>query len=282
MKRKILIGRDPHCDIHIDERFDTVSNRHAEIELADDRLIYTDTSTNGTIINNQRVKGYQVTIYPGDKIYLAGVYHLAWGQLQTYFPEVSRPTVTRNSHAENRPQSPYGGKPTVIKDRAGRPTEAYNPSAGGRPTDYRERSSFRPSVPPPPAVGYGEPSSRAIDTELKRWNWGAFLLGWLWAAFHRIYWPMFLFAAGFMNAIISFVFPLISTAGSLLISLAALGINIYLGLNGSHMAWDLGCYNSLQHFKDKERKWRNAAFIVVGASILLSFLFLLILAIAVG
>lgn len=282
MKRKILIGRDPHCDIHINERFDTVSNRHAEIELEGDRLIYTDTSSNGTIINKQKVKGYQVSIYPGDEIYLAGVYHLAWGQLQAFFPEVGRPTVTRNIHAESGPQPPYGGKATVIKDPAGRPTEAYNPGASGRLTDYRERSSFRPPVPPPPPVDCGGASSRAIDAELKRWNWGAFLLGWLWAAFHRIYWPIFLIAAGFINIIISLVLPLIGLIGSFLIGLGTLAINIYLGLNGSRMAWDLGCYDSLQHFKDKELKWRNAAFIVVGGSILLSFLFLLILAAAVG
>lgn len=281
MNRKITIGRDPHCDIHIDEQFDTVSNLHAEIELKDNRLVFSDISSNGTLINNQRVQGFRVTIYPGDRILLAGVYQLSWRQLSTFFPTVTRPTVTRNIHAESTGRDSYGRKPTVVSEptvRAGRPTEQYNRPGGGRPTQYKEKNYPLPDgpssvhIPPPPMAD----SEYEIDAALKRWNWGAFLLGWIWAAFHRCYWPMILLVLSLLNIFISVASVAAGSVGNLLISLAGLGINIYLGINGSRIAWEAGCFNDLQHFRTKERAWRNAAFIVVGVSILLFLLLILI------
>lgn len=284
MNRKIIIGRDPRCDIRIDERYDTVSNRHAELELKDDRLVFTDTSSNGTLINNQRVKGFQVTVYPGDNILLAGVYPLSWQQVSGFFPSVTRPTVTRNIHAESAGRDAYGRKPTVVVEppsgRAGRPTEQYNRTGGGRPTQYKERNSPVPEriqsrhmPPPPPPVA--DTSGQELDAALRRWNWGAFLLGWVWAAFHRCYWPMFLLVLSLFNLFISTASAVAGGVGNLLIALAGIGINIYLGLNGSRIAWEAGCFDSLQHFQSKERAWRNAGFILIGVSLLIGFLLIL-------
>ena len=53
---KITIGRDPNSSIVVNPRFDTVSSNHAEIEYpADGRFLYIDHSTNGTMINNQKI-----------------------------------------------------------------------------------------------------------------------------------------------------------------------------------------------------------------------------------
>lgn len=338
MNRKIKIGRDPRSDIRVEERFDTVSNDHAEIFLDGDRLIFIDHSSNGTIINNQKVKGFQVTIYPGDNISLAGVYPLAWSEIDAFFPPTRRPTVTRNIHAEsarrgpsgdrraggasqpsgrpggrasepyhpgpsgraaespNRPPSggasepynrPPAGRATEPYNRggqSGRATEPYNRPASGRATEpYRSRPASQPTDPSresrrPPFAGSQvdrafeqggrESSQQALDAALGRWNWGAFLLGWLWAVCHRCYWPLIVFVLGIVNAFIAVALPAAGAVGNLLIGLFSLGINIYLGLKGSRIAWDMGCYDSLQHFEAKERSWRNAAFIVVGVSII--------------
>lgn len=340
MNRKIKIGRDPRSDIRVEERFDTVSNDHAEIFLDGDRLIFIDHSSNGTIINNQKVKGFQVTIYPGDNISLAGVYPLAWSEIDAFFPPTRRPTVTRNIHAESARRGPSGdrrpggasqpsghpggreaepyhpgpsgraaespGRPPsgrtgepYNRPPAGRATEPYN--RGGqsgrateqynRPPSGRATEPYRPASQPtdpcresrlPPFAGSQvdqafeqggrESSQQALDAALGRWNWGAFLLGWLWAVCHRCYWPLIVFVLGFVNAFIAVALPAAGAVGNLLIGLFSLGISIYLGLKGSRIAWDMGCYDSLQHFEDKERSWRNAAFIVVGVSIILALI----------
>ena len=95
-RNSITIGRDSRNDIRIDERWDTVSNEHADIELRGDRLIFTDHSSNGTIINGQKIHHDHVGIYPNDKILLAGVYELDWNVINRYFPNLHRPTVTSN------------------------------------------------------------------------------------------------------------------------------------------------------------------------------------------
>lgn len=93
---KVNIGRSPQADIRVGEEWDTVSNDHASIELQGEQLVFTDHSTNGTLINNQKIHNTTVDIFPGDKILLAGRFELSWNVLSNYFPHLKRPTVTRN------------------------------------------------------------------------------------------------------------------------------------------------------------------------------------------
>ena len=98
--RRITIGRAPGSDIRIEERWDTVSNEHAEIESTGSSLLFYDHSSNGTSINGQKIHNTNVPIYPGDEILLAGVYRLDWEMLERFFPTSRRPTVTKNIHGE--------------------------------------------------------------------------------------------------------------------------------------------------------------------------------------
>ena len=50
------------------------------------QLMYRDISTNGTMINNQRIHKRAVPIRRGDIIMLAGKYQLNWNQIDYYFP----------------------------------------------------------------------------------------------------------------------------------------------------------------------------------------------------
>ena len=142
--RKITIGRAPGSDIRIEERWDTVSNEHAEIESIDNGLLFYDHSSNGTSINGQKIHNTNVPIYPGDEILLAGVYRLDWEILERYFPTSRRPTVTKNIHGEM-------GRSTVRKDvytetdkgsrQSGRKTEAfdYNRRSDGNNSGYQNQ-----------------------------------------------------------------------------------------------------------------------------------------------
>ena len=51
-----VIGRDPSCDIRIDERFVTVSRRHAEITREEDSYVLSDlNSSSGVYVNGARI-----------------------------------------------------------------------------------------------------------------------------------------------------------------------------------------------------------------------------------
>lgn len=64
---KVVIGRDPGCDIHV--AIDHLSRRHVEIEIRSNQLVLKDLgSANGTFVNGNRVD--EATLRPGDKIKL--------------------------------------------------------------------------------------------------------------------------------------------------------------------------------------------------------------------
>ena len=76
-KVEITIGRNPNCDIHIDNL--GVSKRHAKIYKQDGAYVIEDlNSTNGTYVNQTRLSpGQQVRIHDGDAI-RCGQLHLVF------------------------------------------------------------------------------------------------------------------------------------------------------------------------------------------------------------
>lgn len=92
-----------------------------------------------------------------------------------------------------------------------------------------------------------------------RWSWGGFAFGWLWGVFNRVYWPLVIFI------------PLLG-------QIAALIIAFILGANGNRYAWDK--YDGTpEQFDDKQRKWKVAAFIVLGISVLGSIITVIVLSV---
>lgn len=84
--REITIGRSKDCDIYLDPNCQYASSHHAVIYYDGRQLMYRDISTNGTMINNQRIHKRAVPIRRGDIIMLAGKYQLNWNQIDYYFP----------------------------------------------------------------------------------------------------------------------------------------------------------------------------------------------------
>lgn len=67
IKDKVVIGRDPGCDIHV--AIDHLSRRHVELEIRSNQLVLKDLgSANGTFVNGNKVD--EATLRPGDKIKL--------------------------------------------------------------------------------------------------------------------------------------------------------------------------------------------------------------------
>ncbi len=95
----------------------------------------------------------------------------------------------------------------------------------------------------------------STDPFLEKWNWGAFLLSWIWAFGHGLtLW-------GVLGLVVGFV-PGVG-------GLVALGIAIYLGLKGNQLAWETGKYSSIEVLKETEQKWTKWAiiFFVIGLAL---------------
>ena len=82
----ITIGRNKDSDIYLDESCKLASRNHASIFYDGNQLMFRDTSTNGTMVNNVRVNHRTVPISDGDIIMVAGRYPVSWAQIHAFFP----------------------------------------------------------------------------------------------------------------------------------------------------------------------------------------------------
>ena len=87
---------------------------------------------------------------------------------------------------------------------------------------------------------------------VKGWNWGAFMFSWIWAFAHNL---------GAIAAIVLFI------------SFLNMGFfaSIFLGIVGNEYAWKSRHFESVEEFKDTQRKWSIAALLVFFFFILLFF-----------
>ncbi len=96
------------------------------------------------------------------------------------------------------------------------------------------------------------PEPKAIPAEIDRWNWGAFLLNWIW---------------GVGNNTFIALLTLIPFLGILIMPFV-------LGAKGSAWAWRNGRWDSVQHFKRVQRLWAIwGAIIWIGAIVFFGGIF---------
>lgn len=93
----------------------------------------------------------------------------------------------------------------------------------------------------------GRGSNAVVPPEINRWNWGAFLLTWIWGIGNSTF-IAFLMFVPFVNFIMWFV----------------------LGAKGSAWAWQNKQWDSVEDFKRTQRKWAMAGAIVAVAGVLLA------------
>jgi hypothetical protein len=126
-----------------------------------------------------------------------------------------------------------------------------------RPTDVKEHvfgpSYDNPQTPPPvyPSGGYNYNDAGRVERELNSWNWGAFFFGWLWGIFNGVYWPLVV---------------LIPYVGWV----AALVINIVLGIKGNVWAWRGRYWKDFDHFKRVQKSWAMWALYIFIAVVVIS------------
>ena len=78
----------------------------------------------------------------------------------------------------------------------------------------------------------GQGKSAVVPMELDRWNWGAFLLNWIWGIGNDTYIALLMFVPG-VNIVMLFV----------------------LGFKGNRWAWRNKRWIDVDHFKRVQRKW---------------------------
>ena len=210
----ITIGRSPQNTIVVDGTYNTVSSSHATISENGGVLTLQDHSTNGTYINGQFIRNQSIIIRQGDNITLGQQYVLPWREVMQYFG---------GSHATQR----YQPTPLTQRDANQQPqfAQQININLGGREDN--------------PQFDRGTP--KCVD----KWNWGAFLLGWIWSIGNRVWWGLL---------------GLIPYVGFI--------INIVLGVTGSKSAWEK-YQGSADEFDAKQKTWTKAGVIIGVISFIL-------------
>ena len=86
-----------------------------------------------------------------------------------------------------------------------------------------------------------------VPPEIEGWNWGAFLLNWIWGIGNSTYIALLMFVP-LVNIVMLFV----------------------LGAKGNKWAWQNRTWRDVEHFKQTQRKWSitGAAFVFVGLPLL--------------
>jgi hypothetical protein len=78
----------------------------------------------------------------------------------------------------------------------------------------------------------GQGTSAVIPGEISEWNWGAFFLNWIWGIGNNVW-----------IALIA------------LMPFAGLIMSIVLGVKGSEWAWQSKKWDSIEHFRETQKKW---------------------------
>lgn len=87
----------------------------------------------------------------------------------------------------------------------------------------------------------GQGKSAIVPKEIQGWNWGAFLLSWIWGLAHNVPLSLLMFVPG-VNIVMWFM----------------------LGIKGSTWAWQKKRWQSIEEFKRKQKTWSITGFSVAG------------------
>ena len=83
-----------------------------------------------------------------------------------------------------------------------------------------------------------------MPAEIRRWNWGAFLMTWLWGIAHNVWLSLLIF-----------------------IPVVNIFVWIYLGMKGSELAWMHRRFDNLQQFKDVQKAWTTWGIVILAIAL---------------
>ena len=94
----------------------------------------------------------------------------------------------------------------------------------------------------------GQGQGTEVPAEIKGWNWGAFLLQWIWGLGNKSYKTFMIY-----------------------IPIAGIAFFFINGAKGNEWAWQNRKWESIEHFKKVQRKWTRAGLAVLGGMFMLFF-----------
>lgn len=88
-------------------------------------------------------------------------------------------------------------------------------------------------------------SSRSSnESDLSKFNWGAFMFSWIWGVCNGVYWPLVIILVNFI--------PYVG-------QVIGFGICLYLGIKGNELAWKSDKqWPSFESFMETQKKWSKA------------------------
>ncbi|OLP17727.1 serine/threonine protein kinase [Leptolyngbya sp. 'hensonii'] len=115
---------------------------------------------------------------------------------------------------------------------------------------------------PPNNSGHGK-LSVPIPPEIPAWNWGAFFLAPLWCLDHRLWWGTLPWAICLPMTVAAAAIPWNPAVFLGLFAAAHMGVASLLGIKGNQWAWQSKKWRSIQQFKDQQRAWTVAGFVLL-------------------
>lgn len=92
------------------------------------------------------------------------------------------------------------------------------------------------------------------DSIERKFNWGAFVLSWIWGLGNKTYLPLIVIPVAFIPLVGNFI---------------CLGLAIWFGIKGNEWAWKNKKFESEEHFQEYQKKWAIASLIVAIIYVLL-------------
>jgi hypothetical protein len=177
-----------------------------------------------------------------------------YGQPPAAQPGAYPPPAYGQPNPNQPPQyTPPGYNPMPQQGAAaygGPPANAYMQPRYGTGPAYENTSGMKSSVP--------------YEVETMGWNWGGCIWGWIWLCAHGMA------ALGILLLLAGFI-PIVGL-------LTGIGSAIYLGINGYKLAWQNRRFDSVEHLREVENKWKIAAVIWVVFCFLMGILWVVLMA----
>lgn len=252
---RITVGRGQQNNLVVGEEHAAVSAQHATIEMVSGQMYLEDHSTNGSYVNGQFVHNGRIAINPNDDVTLGREYRLDLGEVfrmlgGNVVSPVGRETERISEPVVQQPQQPIQVDPQPIA-----PQQPVFPPQGGV-QQINIHIGVPPQQPQQPQQPQNPTPGREEPRNLDSFNWGAFLLNWIWSIGHGVYW-------GLLSLI-----PYVGIIPA-----------IILGVKGNREAWTK--FNgTAREFEEKEAEWTKWGVIVFVVTFVLSFFFGFIAALA--
>lgn len=106
----------------------------------------------------------------------------------------------------------------------------------------------------------GQGKGSAVPEEVKKFNWGALCLTWIWGLFNKSYITLVIFACPLLFLVLKYIIGL--QVPAILFRVFAFILAIWFGIKGNEWAWQNKHWKSIKHFHDVQKKWAIAGIAV--------------------